>query len=95
MFITITSQSHEILNSKDNIYYLYIWVYTCVFVRAHVCTCICVVCACVRMYAHVSSWVGLCAIAVQTRLVRSRPIIGDLVSCSLWTQYISDSKNDS
>ena len=49
MFIIIMSQSHEILNSKDNIYYLYIWVYTCVY-------------ACVYMYmCGVCMYTGVCS----------------------------------
>ena len=61
----------------------------CVLDRIHecVCMCICGVGMC-TVYVCVRSWVGLHVAAVQTRLVRSGPIIRDLVSCSLWTDIM-------
>jgi len=58
------------------VYVYYVYGYTRVCMR--VCTCIYVVCACVRVYVRVSSWVGLRVVASRTHLVRSGPVIGDL-----------------
>ena len=74
--------------------------YVCICTYISVCMSVYVVYMCtgipVSMYicAHMSSCVfGLRVTAIQTHLVRSRPVIGDLDLYSLGTRYRGDSKN--
>jgi len=68
---------------------VYRCMYVCVYLYMYICGC-----ARVQECIYVYVCVRLRVAVIGTRLIRSRPITGDLDWCSLWTRYTGDLKTD-